>query len=166
MPDYGTVAGFRAYHLGRGRDADAGVYTNDEVEKTKLIASEWIDGMFRSLFPGWRVAERSVQIREWPRYGVVDIDGYAVDDATVPVEVENATYEATLKELLTPGSLLQDYTPSKYRKVSISGAVSVEYDKIQAADVQTQFPIIAQILAPILDRSAERSWLSGAASRV
>ena len=164
MPDYGTVAGFRTYHGDRGRTVDSGTYSDADVDAAKLIASEWIDGAYWSSFPGSKVSGRD-QTREWPRTGVVDKDGYAVDDATVPPEIEYATYEATLRELQSAGALSKDYTPSKYRRVAISGSVSVDYENRQVTDIQTQFKIINEILAPILSRYASLSSLSGSTGR-
>ena len=163
MPDYGTVAGFRAYHIARGRNTDE--WDDDEVEAAKLIASEWLDGRYRGQFPGLKVGQRA-QVREWPRNGGVDRDGYAIPAGSVPAEVENATYEATLRQLATPGSLSVDWTPPKYKRASVDGAVSVEYAMFAgAADVQTRFIVIDDILATILTGCGDTSSLSGATAR-
>ena len=98
MPDYGTLAGFSTYHTARGRDVSA--YTDPDIEAAKLIASEWIDARYRSLFGGTKVGLRA-QAREWPRTGAMDVDGYSIGSTLVPTEIENATYEATLKHLVS-----------------------------------------------------------------
>lgn len=163
MPEYGTVAAFRAYHTARGRVTDE--YDDDEVEAAKLVASEWLDGRYRSQFPGTKVGQRA-QVREWPRVGGIDRDAYAIPSDTVPTEIENAVYEATLRQLLNPGSLSVDWTPPKYKRASVEGAVSVEYAMFaSASDVQTRFAVIDDILAPILTGCGETSSLSGATAR-
>jgi hypothetical protein len=44
------------------------------------------------------------------------------------MEIERATYEATLRELAQPNSLSPDVTVGRvYKSVSVSGAVSVTY---------------------------------------
>lgn len=166
MTDYGTVAGFETYHTARGRaDVIAG-YDDDDIEAAKLVASEWLDGNYRSSFPGIKVGYRA-QVREWPRVGGLDRDGYVIDSGTVPTEVENATYEATLRQLANPGSLSVDWTPAKYKRVSVDGAVSAEYAMFySAADMQTRYKVIDDILAPILTGCGDVSSLSGSASRV
>ena len=163
---YGTAAGFRSYHTARGRAVAA--YSSDPVvEAALLVASEWIDGKFRTSFGGTKVGQRA-QVREWPRNGAVDRDYYAIDAATVPGEAINAAYEAALRELVIAGSLTVDWTPNKYKRVSVDGAVSVEYAAFDSvADIQTQFAIIEQIIAPILcGRGGNLSGLSGAITRV
>lgn len=146
---YGTATGFKTYESDRGRPADAGV-TDAEIDAALLVASEWLDGVYRSSFAGLKVGGRD-QIREWPRTGVVDMYGYAVSSDGVPREVENATYEATFRQIANPGSLIIDYTPGKYKKAAVSGAVSVEYASFgYASDAQPQYLVIDQILAPLL----------------
>jgi hypothetical protein len=165
MTFYGTAAGFRTYHEDRGRDMTD--YAVDApVEAALLIASEWIDAVyFPASWPYYKTGG-SAQVRRWPTIGVVDKFGYAVASDAVPTLVEYATYEAALRELQTAGALTQDYTPNKYKSVNIQGAVSVVYaDRGQAANVQTQFFIIDQILDPLLVGSGSLSALTGAVVR-
>lgn len=163
MADYGTVASFRAYHTARGRDTTS--YSDGDIDAAKLIASEWIDNRHRSGFSGTKVGLRD-QVREWPRLGAYDIYEYSISSATIPTEIENATYEATLKQLVSPGALSVDFTPSKYKRASVDGAVNVEYfGFVGANEVQTHFQIVDEILAPILTGYGAGSALSGAAYR-
>ena len=161
MPDYGTVAGFRIYHTARGRDVSTWDDDDATIEAAKLVASEKLDGM--QAWPGFKTGGRD-QVREWPRTDVQDREDYTVPYETVPTEVENATYELTLKELQSPGSLTVDYTSSKYTRVSIDGAVSVQYADRSAYEMQTQYPIVMQILAPLIGGKIT-SGLSGVALR-
>ena len=62
MDYYGTFAGFGAYHIARGRDAD---FTSDEVNIALLVASEWLDGSFGYRWPGYKVGDRAQQTRDW-----------------------------------------------------------------------------------------------------
>lgn len=160
MADYGTVLGFRTYHTARGRTTAP--YTEAEIEAAKLIASEWIDAAFFSSRPcGVYPVEGRDQARVFPAYGWIDAAGYAVSSASVPTEVENATYEATYRQLQAPDALIKDYTPNKYKRVRVEGAVDVEYAAMSAATAQTQFPIIGQILAPLFRNSGNSSLSSG-----
>lgn len=167
MADYGTVDGFNTYHEARGRSV-AAFTDDDEIEAAKLVASEWIDARYRSLFPGTKVGMRA-QVREWPRVGGMDRDAYAIASDVPPVEVINAAYEATYRQLVSPGSLSVDWTPPKYKSAAVTGAVSVTYAEFaEWSDVQTRFAIIDEILAPILTGAygAEVSSLSGPTLRV
>lgn len=160
MPDfYGTHAGYDAYC--EARNHDHGPHSEAAVLAALLVASEWLDAKYRSAFPGLKVGQRE-QVREWPRTGAVDYYGYAVSSEVVPVEIEYATYEAAHREITLAGSLSVDYTPSKYKRVSVDGAVSVEYNDFDSArEAQTQYNIIDQILQPILTRSYGSNLVGG-----
>ena len=157
---YGTSAGFRAYHVARGNDVPAEAADDTTVNEWLLVASEWIDGRFSNGFPGIKVGMRE-QVREWPRSGAADRYGYAILAAAIPDEIERATYEAALRHGNDPTALAKDHTPSKYKSVSVEGAISVQFAGGDAADFQTEFPIIGRILAPILTGGGAVSPLSG-----
>lgn len=150
---YGTASGADAYFAARGITTWAG--TNDAKEAALLKASVWLDGNYSTLFPGLRTNGRA-QPREWPRTGAIDAYGYAIDPDLVPPEIEMATYEAALRELVTPGALNVDYTAAEgIKSVSIDGALSVTFNGANsAADVQLQISSINQILYPILSKQA------------
>lgn len=160
---YGTAAGFTAYHTARGTDVSA--YTDDtEIESALLVASERLDGMTSGMWMGYKVGQRD-QTREWPRSGVVDADGYAVSSDTVPDEIDRATYELALRQLASPGALMVDYTPSKYTRVSIEGALSVSYASVSAGDIQTQYPVVWQILSGLIYGSSSGDAITSEARR-
>lgn len=145
---YGTAAGYKAYFLARERDIP--ISTDEEIEGSLLVASEWIDATFRSGFGGLKVGGRE-QIREWPRTGAMDIYGYSLPSDSVPIEVINATYEAAAQNIISPGSLTVNFSPPKYKRVSIDGAVSVEWAGIEfASDAQMQLQTVNNTIAPVL----------------
>lgn len=161
---YGTPAGFRIYHTARGRDVTT--YTDDRINVELLNASEFIDSAFGAQFGGCRVGQRE-QIRDWPRTGVIDRNGYAVPYTSVPGEIENGTYEAAYVQLVTPGALRVNFTPNKYKSVSLEGALSVQFANANdAADVQGQYPAIGAALANVLCRDGLTSAFSARAQRV
>ncbi len=162
MDQYGSVASFKTYHNARGRDITA--YADPAILAALLVASEWIDARYQSKFPGFKVGQRS-QVREWPRTGGVDIYGYSIAADSVPTEVENAVYELALRQLQSPGSLSVDWTPNKYRRASVDGAVAVEYQSFSnSTEVQTQFTVVDEILSTILT-AHDVSPLSGGSCR-
>ncbi len=145
---YGTVDGYREYCFDRNS-----LHKNepdDKIQAALLVASEWLDSEYRSSFPGLKVGLRE-QVREWPRTGSQDIYGYAISEKSVPVEVINATYEAAHRELDNTGSLSVDYTPSRYKRASVDGAVDVEFRHFDSAsEAQIKIMIVDQILRPVL----------------
>jgi len=160
---YGTATGFQTYHLARGRDVAA--YATNNVNVALLVASEWLDGSFGYRWPGYKVGDRAQQTRDWPRSWVQDREGYPVSAEFVPTEIENATYEAALRHLQDETVLQVDFTPNRYKRVSIEGSVSAEYLSLSAQEVQKQFPIIGQILAPLLEGNGGVSSISSGVVR-
>lgn len=159
---YGTVAGADAYHAARGQAAWIG---SDAVKlQALLIASIWLDAAYAGSYSGFRINGRG-QPREWPRWNAIDIYGFLIDNATVPPEIENATYEVALRQIMTPGIFSTDFVAAKQIiSAAVSGAVSVTYSTAAgSSDVQLQMPQINQILYPILN--ANTALLGGVSSR-
>lgn len=162
MAIYGTVTDADAYHTARGNTT----WTGDNDTKTAALqrATDYIDGRYRyqlksgvwqSMFRGTKTDGRS-QTLEWPRTGATDYEGVEIPDDEVPTEVENATYEAALRELVSPGSLSPDYTPSSQAIKEKVGPIEVQYAEAKAPDGKTPtrpvVPVIDEILAPLLRR--------------
>lgn len=152
MSAYGTLIGADAYHLARGNTAWAG--DNADKDIARLRGSDYIDQAFRSSFPGERTNGRNSatpQDREWPRTDAYDIDGALIPDDDVPQEVIDASYEAALRELVSPGSLMPDYDPSSQAKREKVDVIEVEYTAAHGvASVMPIITAIRAILAPIL----------------
>lgn len=164
-----TVAGFTAYHEARGREIP-GTWDDAKIEASLLVASEWIDDRYGSAFLGYK-SNGFLQEREWPRKTAVvttSIPPYIIGDNEIPERVINAVYEAAWRDAGVSGSLMVDYKPNKYNKVSIDGAVSVDYATINfASDIQMTIPVVDALLLPLLDmNSTGFSVYSGGASRV
>lgn len=165
--NYGNVSDFKTYWNNRGQQAVIIVFDDPTITAALLIASGYLDAAFLSQFMGLKSDGRA-QLLEWPRIGVQDIYGYAIPSDVPPREIINATYECAFRQLQTPGIFFKDYTASKYKSVSISGAVSVDFAIGSAYDFQTQMPQIAAILLPILTGMGTGAFspLSGAVGRV
>lgn len=163
---YGTLVDAGTYHSDRGNTAWA---AGSEPARTAALvrATDYIDqryrhrlksGRWQSMFRGERTAGRG-QPNEWPRTGATDYDDNEIADDVVPVEVEYATYEAALRELVEPGSLSPDFVPSGQVIKEKVGPIEVGY----AAPVVTDnsvpnrpiIPAIDEIIAPVVLRPAE-----------
>lgn len=161
MPEfYGSVAAADAYHAARANTAWAG----DEMAKQAALirASTYIDGKYQfqnacgrweSLFSGSKAGGRA-QMLQWPRTGATDNEGSVIPPAEVPVEVEQATYEAALREIVTPGSLSPDYVASGAIKRQKVDVLEIEYQtsSTTAGSVPTRpvITVVDELVAPLL----------------
>lgn len=163
---YGSVAGADAYFMARGRSDWVDAPT-ELKEPALIIASEWIDARYGSQFPGYPTG-KAAQVRLWPRTTAQNIYLEAIATDAIPEQVERATYQVALREIISPGSLNVDWTPGKEKlSVSVSGAVAVTYAGAYSyQDAQVTIGGIGAILAPVLNPNAATSMYSGRTSRV
>jgi hypothetical protein len=151
---YGTLAGSKTYHADRGNAAWA---AGDDADLTTALlrGAEYIDGLYRGAFPGYKVGARA-QVREWPRYAAYDNEGNTIATDVAPDEVVYAAYEAALLELATPGTLSPVVTQTdQVKREVIVGAVEVEY--VGASGVSAARPVVTKIdaiISPVLTSSA------------
>lgn len=166
MPEhYGTVDDADEYHTAHGNTAWTG---SDELKTAALVrASAYIDGRYRwrlssgrwvSMFRGVKTGARAQEL-EWPRTGATDYEGEEIATDEIPREVEYATYEAALRELVEPGSLSPDYTSASQVTKEKVGPIEVQYAESKATDNMTPnrpvIPEIDEILAPLVYRPYE-----------
>ena len=96
----------------------------------------------------------STQPLQWPRTGVVDQYGDEVDDATIPWQITEATYELALALIIDDSIQGQAQTGSGNFKRLKAGSAEVEYFR---PGTPTRFPTIVQeLLAPFLAGSASQ----------
>lgn len=148
MSFYGSLEGAAAYHTARGNTAWTG---SDELKSAALLrATTWLDAKYGPRFPGCRTAGRS-QARQWPRENAFDIEWSPIAADEVPAEVIDATYEAALRELVTPGSLSPDYVASERVKSERVGPIAIEYaSNGGASDVRPLLSIVDDLLFSLL----------------
>lgn len=157
---YGTLAGALAYHDARGNTAWAA--STDPLRTAALIrATTFIDG-YRGRFPGYKADGRD-QPLEWPRIGALDATGWAIPADAAPIEIEQATYEAALRELAKPGALSPDLSPAIRMKRVKAGPVETETEYAGSGfNAATTFSVIESILSGLL---GARSYFTGTAVR-
>lgn len=166
---YGDADGFITYQQDRGKEITA-LWTDEEIESALLVASEWLDNYYSTLWVGYPTGGFE-QVREWPRTdATVDVfPAYTFATDAIPDRVKHATYEAAYRELVSAGSLYKDYTPPKFRNVQVDGAVSVTHNlSVNGAfDVQMEIPAVKALMKPLLDvTSGGNHPFSGRAVRV
>lgn len=159
MAYYGTVLGADAYHLAAGNTAWTG--TNDAKLAAMTRGSQYADtlalrqrknGSVYTMFGGVKATGRD-QLLAWGRIGACDIDGTPIPDGVVPIEVEHATYEAALRELVQPGYLSPDYVPAQVIKREKVDVLETEYMGASGGTENPQQPVatlIRNIIAPLL----------------
>ena len=161
MPDfYGSVAAADAYHLARANAA----WVGDEAAKQAALirASAYIDGKYQSqnscgrwesLFSGTKTGGRA-QALQWPRTGASDTEGHAIPADEVPIEIEQAAYEAALREIALPGSLSPDYVAARSIKREKVGPLETEFAVSDASSgagsVRPVITIVDELLATLL----------------
>lgn len=165
---YGNVDDFKEYFTLRGKEVPE-TWTNEMIESALLISSEWLDGQYENQWIGYKVDFE--QERSWPRQSAIvqSFPYHLYETDEIPEQVVKATYEAAFRELTKQGCLQVDFTPNKYKSVSVEGAISVEYNNISyASDAQIQIPVIDTLMSLLIDESKSGAFspISGKVSRV
>lgn len=154
MAGYGTDEAAQAYWAAAGYTVPDGT-----VAAARQRGSVYIDGTYGWRFPGQPTGGAN-QERAWPRTGAVDIYGNAIAPDTIPQAVVNASYEAALLELQSPGSLSAvTSTAGRVTMERVEGAVTVQYaSPIAGSDIVADntpvSTLIAGILYPIIGTSS------------
>ncbi len=167
---YGSAENFKKYITDRGKAINES-WQKDVIESALLVASEWLDNQYENCWIGYK-ANGYTQERSWPRKSAVaqTYPTYTFPDTEIPSQVVWATYEAAYRYLQDNKVLQSDYTPSKYSMVSITGSLTVQFNETLtgASDVQTQFPIIQNLMSDLIDPNKEGSLspLTGKAIRL
>ena len=118
-----SLADIDSYHSDRGNTDWTGTDAVKEgaIRRATSYLSDHFDWM------GSRTEGRS-QALSWPRSGVVDREGETIADDEIPVEIQYACAEAALRELVDPGSLAPDFTPTERLTEVRVGPITVKYD--------------------------------------
>jgi hypothetical protein len=117
------------------------------AEAAIIRATAAIDATYRSRFSGEKVNGRA-QALEWPRKNATDASGSNIDSDEVPFEIVEATCEAAVREMATPGAMMPDLERGGQIKALSAGSVSIEYGS--NASAQTTFSLIEGILSGLI----------------
>lgn len=107
--------------------------TVDEKARYLILATRQLD-----MYSGWRGVRRDRdQALEWPRAQATDIDGYYIDDGTIPAKIIAATVETAWWMWQNSGE-----TPTEaYQYDSIRvGAVSINFNERAGGPSKTHLP--------------------------
>lgn len=152
MAGYGSNDGFTAYAAAAGYTVPVG-----DVGHARQRGSAYIDATYGHRFTGVPTGGIE-QDREWPRTSATDRNGNSVSG--IPTRVINASYEAALLELTTPGSLSVVVKANERTKRAKAGPVEVEYFDNQSDEAawKASVPVVSRIeglLYPLLSTSRE-----------
>lgn len=148
MAGYGTNEGFTAYATAAGYSVPAG-----DIGAARQRGSTYIDGTYGVRFSGTPTGGVE-QERAWPRTGATAYGNTLASDL-IPVRVVEASYEAALLELQSPGSLSAVVSGSSLvKREKVEGAIEVEYAVSDKTDLATAarpvVTVIEGLLAPLL----------------
>jgi len=167
---YDTMAGISAYHEVMGNTAwdEAADSPDDERESAFIRGTAYIEGAYGARLNGKKKGNRSQSLM-FPQVGMTDASGEAIADDEVPIEWKRATYVAALRELISPNSLMPDYTGMDRVKQETLGPLSVTYaDPVKGfADSQPIIEEIDRILQPLIGYTSRSGSLrTGTTTRI
>lgn len=158
---YISVSYANTYHTERGNST----WTGSDTLKEQALrrASQYLTHNFTWL--GLPYNGRT-QALAWPRKGVVDAEGYDIEETELPYEVKYACAEIALRELVTPGTMSPDVTVADKVKSETVGPLSVEY-ALPNMQPQSSIPVLTAVMALIAPYvfPGSGNGLSGSVSR-
>lgn len=142
---YASIATVAAYcaSMGYAEWAASGV-TDAQREAAVLRAMSYIEAL-----PWYGIKTARDNPLAWPRSGMCDREGYALDSDAVPAVVVKALCEAAYRELKAAGTLQPDETrDDSLASLSVAGAVSLQWSA--GAPSRTNFRMIRDLLAGLI----------------
>jgi len=136
--------------------ADATTYLDDSINSTAWAFLD-PDSQTRALISSFRILEKQrwqgsktdpLQTAEWPRTGVVDCEGTAVDSAVVPDDIVSAQIELAYYLSQNPTFEADGTTGSNIRSLH-AGAASIDYfspNDLTSGNAASRFPANIQEL--------------------
>jgi hypothetical protein len=156
---YVTLDEVSEYAAARGLTFPTSPSTDGEAAIVRATAA--IDAMYRGRFSGYRTHGR-LQALAWPRSTSYDAEALVLDGDEIPIEIKQATCEAAVRELASPGAMTPDLERGGSIRRLKAGSVEIEYGG--NASAHTVFTTIDGILAALLS-SSSTSTFSGVAVR-
>jgi len=144
---------------------------NGDASAALIRGTQYIEGVCRGRWPGTRVKYRGLQALSWPRFGAYVDNGSRIDYRTrvqlpgayadvgyapqvyyilpteIPIEVIQATCEAAIRELVTPGFLQPDLTLTNIKS---ERAGDTEFEYFVGRGAIPIITVIEGILSPLL----------------
>lgn len=143
------------------------LWTGDDTLKEQAIvrATAYLSEAFD--WEGYRVKNRQAtggaQALAWPRHEVFDREKVYVSSNEIPVEVQKATAELALYELLNPGALDPTFQASTVIKNVKVGPVGIQFENqnTSASGIRPMILRVSDLVGQFLKTRARSSRLSG-----
>lgn len=121
-------------------------------EQALVSATDWLD---RQVWVGEQTQPKPTQPLDWPRTGVTDPEGIAVDSGTVPSFIEHGCLELAAALIDDPTILdLMSATGDNVKKVK-GGSAEIEFFFDPSTVAGTKFPkIVMELVSFYLESSA------------
>jgi hypothetical protein len=119
-------------------------------EAALRIATQYLDVTYGHRWRG--VKGSSTQALSWPRDNATDDDGFAIDDESIPVNLERATAEVGARHLADTSILLPDVDTSrsiKSERVKVD-VIEEEIEYVGQKPTASSFPKVASLLRGLL----------------
>lgn len=158
---YISAADADAYIQAHGGSTEWDDASADERDEALRLATQFIDNEYRGRWKGIR--KKREQALAWPRYNVLDEDGYAISSDTIPKALKDATSEMARRQLAeglnTP--LIPDSTSATIKEEEFEvGPITERIEYVGGKPEQKRFPLVDRLLAGLLSTSG-----SGAVGR-
>ncbi|MCE7028470.1 DnaT-like ssDNA-binding protein [Jiella avicenniae] len=142
MAGYGDNDGLMTYASSVGYTISDGA----DLTVARQIGSTYIDSLYGDRFPGEPTGGIE-QDREWPRTGATAYGSTLASDV-IPTRVVNASYEAAILQMKTPGSLSASYTPGT-RKV-LTEVKGIKWQVIGTGTAEERAYLVSETIEGIL----------------
>lgn len=141
---FASLAYVNSYHILKGNET----WTGDDALKEAAIrrATSVLNGY---PWAGTRTNGRA-QALAWPRFDIVDREGYGILSTQIPTEIMHACAELALRELVAPNSLMPDFIQGDAVKREKVGPLEVEYAS-PATSANAVMPQIS-VIGPLIDQ--------------
>ena len=146
---YLSEADADTYWAAHGNPSTWSGITSAQKEEALRLGTQYLDLQYGQRWRGWRTNE--TQSLAWPRSGVRDDDGFAIDSDAIPTRLEDATAEAAIRHLTETDGLMPDIDDPGIKKLLVKvGPITESTEYIGAADESAIFSTIEALLAPII----------------
>ena len=146
---YISEADVDTYFSVRGNPSTWTAATTPEKEAALRRGAQYLDAQYGLRWLGARTNE--TQALNWPRAGIVDQDGFAIDDDAMPQALLDASAEAALRHLGEDDGLLPDVDePGIEREKIKAGPVESDVTYAGSNTGLKRFTLIDKLLAPLI----------------
>ena len=123
--------------------------TTDSKERACRLAAVYLDGTYGGVLPGVRLKQG--QTRLWPREEAYDLEGYKLEDYTVPASWLDANKEIALR-FVQGDNPLADVTESAVvaSETSSVGPISTSVTYLGGKSSVKKYAVVNKLLAPLI----------------